>query len=492
MSELRQTRAESGENGPLIGDAAEGLIIAALRKVVGDQHVLTTDDLRAGYETDWSRRWSGSSLAVVRPADTNEVSMALALCNQWGVPCVPQGGRTGLVGGSVPFDREIVLSLERLDAVGLVDADLGQVTVGAGTTLALVHEVAATHGWEFGVDLASRESATIGGMIATNAGGIRVIRYGQMREQVVSLEVVLADGSILRGSGEVLKDNAGYDIAQLIIGSEGTLGVITSARLRLVRSSRHRVVSFVGLASLAEGVELVGQLHRTSDDLAAAEFIDDSAMKLVCEHLGSSRPVAGAPWYVLVECAGDRDPTELMAAALEKSPGIPDERIAVALDVTGRQNLWRFREQMPEAIARKGIPHKLDVGLPHRRLDDFAVAVRGKVQSQFPDSATVLFGHLGESNIHVNVLGVDPEDDDVDDAVLRLVAEFGGNIASEHGIGRAKTRWLELARTQTEIETMHVLKSALDPKGLLNPGVIFEDRGGQLRAERVNEVGNHD
>ena len=472
MSELENDGSDLKRHH-LQDSAGEETFLDALREVVGANHVLVSADLRATYETDWSRRWSGSSLAVVRPSNTSEVSAVLSLCHQNGVPCVPQGGRTGLVGGSVPVDGEIVVSLERLTQVGDVDSDMGQLTVGAGVALAAVHNAAQSHGWEFGVDLASRDSATIGGMIATNAGGTRVVRHGQMREQVVGIEVVLADGSVLRGSGEVLKDNAGYDLAQLIIGSEGTLGIITSARLRLVRSSPFRVVALVGAETLAGGIELIGRLRRTSGFLSAAEFIDHDAMSVVCDYLNSSSPVAESPWYVLIECAGDEDPTAAMSASLGETDEVVDELVAVAIDAPSRNHLWSIRESMPDAIARVGIPHKLDVGLPHRLLDEFADKVRSSVRASFPDSTVVLFGHLGEGNIHVNVLGVSPDDDEIDNLVLRLVAEMGGNIASEHGIGRAKTQWLELARTPEEIRAMYALKAAFDPKKILNPGVIL-------------------
>jgi FAD/FMN-containing dehydrogenase len=447
-------------------------VLTAFGDIVGSRHLLVDPDVRAPYEVDWSRRWSGEATAVVRPANVNEVSAVLSVCNRHRIACVPQGGRTGLVAGGVPYDGAIVVSLERLDSVGPADYDAGHLTVGAGVSLGVVQQTAARNGWEFGVDLAARDIATIGGVIATNAGGMRVVRHGQMRAQVLSLEVVLADGSVLPGSGLAVKDNAGYDISQLIVGTEGTLGIVTAATLKLVRALPERVAALIGVGSLAAALSLVGKLRRGSGGLDAAEFIQESAMDLVCRHLGRSCPIRRSRWYVLVECASDVDPTDAMVEAIESS-AVPDE-IAVAVDVSARQSLWQLREQLPEAIATLGIPHKLDVGLPFSKLDEFSEQAGPAVTAATsPSAQTFLFGHLGEGNVHVNVTGVSPEDERVDDAVLRLVARLGGNIASEHGVGRAKAPWLHLVRTSAEIRAMHSLKTALDPNWILNPGAVI-------------------
>jgi FAD/FMN-containing dehydrogenase len=447
-------------------------VLTEFQDVVGSSHLLVDPGMRATYEVDWSRRWSGDAAAVIRPANVDEVSAILSVCNRHKIACVPQGGRTGLVAGGVPYDGAIVVSLERLNSLGPADYDAGQLTAGSGVSLAAVQESAARNGWEFGVDLAARDIATIGGMIATNAGGMRVVRYGQMRAQVLSLEVVLADGSVLPGSGLAVKDNAGYDLSQVVIGTEGTLGIITAATLKLVRALPQRVTALVGLDSLAAGLSLVGKLRRGSGGLDAAEFTQERAMDLVCRHLGRSCPIRRSRWYVLVECAGDTDPADAMLQAIETA-AVPDE-VAVAVDAPGRQSLWQLREQMPEAIARLGIPHKLDVGLPFGKLDDFSRQVGAAVTAATsPASEIFLFGHLGEGNVHVNVTGVSADDERVDDAVLQLVARLGGNIASEHGVGRAKVPWLHLVRTPAEIQAMRSLKTALDPNWILNPGAVI-------------------
>jgi FAD/FMN-containing dehydrogenase len=447
--------------------------LSEIERAVSSAQVLTSADLRATYEIDWSRRWKGNASAVVRPANTDELSAVLAVCNRFKIACVPQGGRTGLVGGGVPLDGEVVISVQRLGSISTSEIDSGIVTVGAGVTLGEVQATAARSGWDFGVDIASRESATIGGMIATNAGGMKVIRHGQMRAQVASLEVVLADGSVLKGGGASLKDNAGFDLSQLMIGSEGTLGIVTEARLKLVRQMPSSVVFLVGVDNLAAGVKLVGTLRRATESLESAEFIDAASMDVVCEFLSSTPPIQRSRWYVLMECAADADPLRGVNEALTRSGLDDDSDTAVAMESTSQRNLWQYREQITDAISCLGIPHKLDVGIPLARLDEFADQVVKVVQTTSPGVTVLLFGHLGEGNVHVNILGADPDDESVDDAVLQLVAQIGGNIASEHGVGRAKARWLDLSRTATEIRTMREIKQALDPHNILNPGVLF-------------------
>jgi FAD/FMN-containing dehydrogenase len=365
-----------------------------------------------------------------------------------------------------------VVSLERLNQVGSVDVDLGCINVGAGATLSTIQAAAASNGWMFGVDLASRESASVGGMIATNAGGLRVVQHGQMRQQIVSLEAVLADGTILLGTQDAPKDNAGYDLAQLLIGSEGTLGIVTSARLRLVPPDRNAMVALVGVRELAVAIRLIGKLRRAECTLAAAEFFDDAAIELVCQHTGAARPIAEMPWYVVIECVGDQDLIGVVSDVFSEFSGIQDDLVVIGSDTASARRLWNYRERITESIARVGVAHKLDVGIPRFKLDSFAAKVRASI-SGFDSASVTLFGHLNEGNVHVNVLGVDRHDEKIDDAVLRLVAEFGGNVAAEHGVGRAKSAWLHLSRTPEELRTMRAIKFAFDPKGILNPGAVL-------------------
>jgi FAD/FMN-containing dehydrogenase len=377
----------------------------------------------------------------------------------------------------VPQDGAVVISLGRLDHIGGVDVGLGQLIAGAGATLSQVQRQASAAGWAFGVDLAARDNATIGGMVGTNAGGMRVIRFGQMRSQVIGLEFVLADGTVISRLEGPAKDNAGYDLSQLMVGSEGTLGVVAAARLRLVRELPVRATTMVGLERLEQGIDIVGGLRQSAVSLEAAEVLDGPTMEVVAARLGSRPPIQGSyPWYLIVECAGEDDPSPTMAEVLVGHR--PDSAVAVATDPIGARRLWAFRDQITESIAQLGVAHKLDPGVPLSRLPAFTNEVRHRVADVVPSASVHIFGHLGEGNLHVNVLGLRDDDDRVDATVLELVARLGGSIGSEHGMGQAKKRWLSLARSPAEISTMQAIKQALDPKGILNRGVIFPDPPG--------------
>jgi FAD/FMN-containing dehydrogenase len=446
-------------------------LLRHLAAIVGEHHVLTDPDLRAGYETDWTRRYHGSTPAVVRPASTKEVAAVIGLCRELGVAIVPQGGNTGLVGGGVPRNGELVLTLRRLDGVSDLDAGAGEVTADAGVTLATLQETVRAQGWNFGVDLASRDSATIGGMVATNAGGIRVLRYGGMRHQLLGIEAVLSSGAIVRRMPGLLKDNSGYDLTQLLAGSEGTLAVITAVRLKLVPQLPQRAVALLGVDDLAAALRVVSTVRRALSSLEAAEVFFPEGLELVCRHADLPPPFAGDhPCYMLLECAAQSDESAALAGVLAGVHGIRDS--AMATDRPGRERLWAYRERHTESISAEGIPHKLDVTLPLARLPEFENRVRDAIVAVEPSACPVLFGHAGDGNLHVNILGVTPHDDRADDAVLRLVAELGGSISAEHGIGIAKMPWLHLTRSAADREAMRAVKSALDPAGILNPGVI--------------------
>jgi FAD/FMN-containing dehydrogenase len=448
-------------------------LVEHLRSVVGAAHVLADPETRAGYETDWTRRFSGRAVAVVRPGSPAEVAAVVGACRSAGVGVVPQGGNTGLVGGGVPGpDPAVVVSTGRLDRLGPLDAAAQQVTVGAGVTLARLQAAARAGGLAFPVDLAARDSATVGGMVATNAGGLHVLRYGSTRAQVVGLEAVLADGSVISRLSGLVKDNTGYDLSQLMVGSEGTLGIVTAARLRLVPEPTGRVVALVGVGSTVAAVDLVRTVRRSAEGLSAAEVIYGDGLALVCEHAGLPAPLRRRwPVYVVLEAVGG-DPTEELFSALAGA-GADDDATAVAADPAGAERLWAYRERQPEAVAALGVPHKLDVTLPAARLADFEAEVRRVVAATAPGATTWIWGHLGDGNLHVNVIGPDPADEAVDAAVLELVAAFDGSISAEHGIGRAKAAWLHLSRSPAERAAMRAIKSALDPDGVLNPGVLL-------------------
>jgi FAD/FMN-containing dehydrogenase len=365
-----------------------------------------------------------------------------------------------------------VLDLRRLDALGPVDVRAGQVTAQAGVTLARLHAHVRAAGWEYGVDLAARETATVGGTIATNAGGVHVLRYGSTRRQVLGVEAVFADGEVIRRLDGLEKDNTGYDLAGLLCGSEGTLAVITAARLRLVPRPAHVIVALLAFDDVDAALDAVGGLRRSLDCLQAVELFFQDGLDLVCDRLGLARPFAARHHaFVLVEAGAASDPTVEVGAVIDALPGLAD--VAVAGDERAARDLWRYREAHTEAINLLGAPHKLDVTLPADQLAGFVADVRDQVSAVAPDATVWLFGHAADGNIHVNVTGVDPDDDRVTDVVLHLVARRHGSISAEHGIGTAKRQWLHLVRARAEIDAFRAIKRALDPDRVLNPHVLL-------------------
>jgi FAD/FMN-containing dehydrogenase len=440
--------------------------------VVGSEHVLTDPDTMAGHEVDWTGRWRGRAAAVVRPGDAGEVAATLRVCAEAGVPVVPQGGNTGLVGGGVPRRGEVVVSLRRLDRIAPVDPAASQVSVGAGATLGRVQRAVAPTGLTVAVDLAARDSATVGGMIATNAGGIHVLRYGAMRAQVAGIQVVLADGRCVERMSGLVKDNVGYDLTSLMVGSEGTLGVITAARLRLVPLPTESLVAVIPADGLSEAVSLTAVLRQRLPMLHALEAWDVEATTAVIDHTGLPELfTVRSPWTILVEVAGPQGTVDDAASTLMDTCGT--DHALVGWEPTQCARLWSYREHLTESIAAIGALHKLDVALPADRISQFETELRARLASLLPGGRTIVFGHLADGNLHVNVLGAQPDDTSVDDAVLRLVAAHHGSISAEHGIGVAKAPWLTLGRSASDIEAMRSIKHSLDPAGILNPGVIF-------------------
>jgi FAD/FMN-containing dehydrogenase len=452
-------------------------LLGRLRTAAGPPQVLTDADLRASHETDWTRRWHGEAVAVVRPAATEAVAAVVAACREAGAAVIPQGGNTGLVGGSVPravaARRQVVVSLTRMGDVEPIDPVAGEVTVAAGVTLGALQAQLRGSGYAFGVDLGARDSATIGGMIATNAGGTQAFRHGPMRAQLIGVEAVLADGSVVRRLPGLLKDNTGYHLPSLLAGSEGTLAVVTRARLRLVPHLPRRAVALVAVDGPDEAVELAGNVRRQLPNLLAAELFFEDGLTLVLHHAGGQRPFADAhPAYLLAEVEGREDPTAELAGAIEAAGPLVRDAV-LAGDDAGRARLWRLRERHTESVNAEGIPHKLDVAVPVRRLGAFARAVRQTIAEVAPAARTFLYGHVLDGNLHVNVLGPPPDDDDVDAAVLGLAIEMGGTVSAEHGIGVAKVGWLKANRGAADVAAMRAIKDALDPDGILNPGVLF-------------------
>jgi FAD/FMN-containing dehydrogenase len=446
-------------------------LVRRLRAAVGDEHVLT-GDLAAGYAVDWTGRWRGAPLAVARPADTAQVREVVLACAAARVPLVPQGGNTGLVGAAAPADGEVVLSTRRLDAAGIPDARAATLEVGAGATLERVQAVARAAGLGVGVDLASRGSATVGGIVATNAGGARVLRAGTTRQQVLGLEAVLADGSVVTRMSGLPKDNTGYDLVQLLVGSEGTLGVLTRVLLRVRPRPAAHATALVALDGVDAAVDLLVALRARVAGLDAVEFFTAEGLELVLARGAVRPPFAGAaPVLVLAEAVGP-DADSLLAdlgAVVSDAGGVRD--VAVATSDADRARLWALREAHTEALAPLH-PVKLDVAVPVPLLGAFLARLPSVVAPV--GGQAVVFGHLAEGNVHVNVVGAPPEREHaLTDAVLRLVAAHDGSISAEHGVGRAKRHWLHLGRSPADIAAMRAVKAALDPGGLLSPGRVL-------------------
>jgi FAD/FMN-containing dehydrogenase len=435
----------------------------ALASVVGEKHVVT-GAAAAGFAADWTGRFRGHTPAVLRPRDTAEVARVLALCADAGVAVVPQGGNTGLVGGGVPLHGEVVLSLARLDQTDPVDAEASQVTAGAGVTLRRLSE--AGPGLDLGVLIASRDSATVGGAVATNAGGLRVLRYGPMRAQVRGIEAVLSDGTVVSHLTGLVKDNTGYDYPSLLAGSEGTLAVITRVRVQLIPRLRQLVTVIVGLPGLDDLHALARQAVRDVPGLVSAEFFTQAGLGILIEHAGLAAPLPSpARVYLLLEASGP--------GALDDLAGlIGDHPAAVGETTADRARLWSYRERHPEAAGFLGVPIKLDVSVPAARWVRLASEAAGVVAGVDPGATVVTFGHVADGNVHVNIVPAQPADGRHEDAVFGFVASLGGSISAEHGIGALKARWLPLARSAAERALFARIRSALDPTATLNPHIL--------------------
>ena len=461
-------------------------LLRDLAGIVGEKHLLTDRGLLASYETDWTRRYRGTASCVVRPASAGQVAEVVRCCARHAAAVVPQGGNTGLVGGSVPppcgLDGQqagaVVLSATRLTGLDPVDPLAAQVTAGAGVTISQLQAHAARAGFEYGVDLASRDSATVGGTIATNAGGIHVVRYGPTRAQLLGVAAVLADGSVLHRLSGLPTESAGYDLAQLLAGSEGTLAVLTAARLRLWPVEPVAAVVLAGVTGIAAAAALHAAIRAAVPAIRAAEYFEAAGLDLVRERTGLALPL-GHPHaaYLLAEIPGTAGDADRLAAA-----ALPPDT-AVAMDRPGRAALWAYRERITEAISAIAVPHKMDVAVPMARLAAFRAELDGAVRAAAGGRPwrVIAFGHIGVGNLHVNVLGPEPGDDAADEAVYRLAAAHGGSVSAEHGIGRAKARWLGLSRSAAEIAAMRAIKTALDPAGLLSPGVLVPARDNPAR-----------
>jgi FAD/FMN-containing dehydrogenase len=452
-------------------------LIGDLREVVGERHVLTEPDLRATFETDWTGRYGGRSIAVVRPSTNEEVAGTVLACRAHKASIVTQGGNTGLVGGGVPRTAaplQVVVSMKRFDEIGDVDAKAMQVTVGAGVTLADWRDAAQRAGLDTAIDFAARGSATVGGAISTNAGGSRVVRFGVMRQQIAGLEAVLADGSIVGSLAGLAKETAGLHWPSVLCGAEGTLGIVTHARLRLVPWYRHTTTAMVTVRSIESACEVLAELRAQVPSLDSVEMIQPGALELVAAHLVRQPPVEVGPTSttLIVECADHSDPTDELVAVLAGCDGIAST--ALATDPGPRAAIVAFRDRITEAIASAstelGTPtFKLDVAVPLDRLAELLSTASTAAESD--SSRLIAFGHLAEGNVHLNYLGAqDPAG--IAEMVLPTVAELGGTISAEHGIGVAKARWLPLIRSAGDLAAQTAITRAIDPNRMFNPGVL--------------------
>ncbi|MGV0607226.1 FAD-binding oxidoreductase [Mycolicibacterium sp. XJ1904] len=444
-----------------------------LAEIVGKAYVSSDPDVLAARVVDHTGRYRGRASALVRPGSADEVAAVLRACRDAGAYVTVQGGRTSLVAGTVPEHDDVLLSTERLRDIGDVDVTERRISVAAGVTLAEVQRAAGEAGLVFGVDLAARDTATVGGMASTNAGGLRTVRYGNMGEQVIGLDVALPDGSVVHRHSRVRMDNTGYDLASLFVGAEGTLGVITALDLRLHPTPPHRVTAICGFADL-DALVTAGRIFRDLDGIAALELIDARASALTAEHAGVPAPVDGA-WQLLIELAGDTDQTDRLADAIGGADlcGEP----AVGVDTAAQQRLWQVREAIAEVLGVYGPPLKFDVSLPLSAIAQFAADAVRLVGRHAPDVIPVLFGHVGEGSLHLNLVRctLDSQAEHaVYSAMMDLIAHLGGNVSSEHGVGTRKRPYLAMSRTDADIAAMRTVKAAFDPSGYLNPAVLFD------------------
>jgi FAD/FMN-containing dehydrogenase len=439
----------------------------------------------AEYGKDWTKVYEPAPSVVTLPRTTDEVSRLLALCSELDVAVVPSGGRTGLAGGAVAANGEVVLSLSRMRRMDAIDLLGAAVRVQAGAVTEAVHQHCAPHGLTWPVDFASKGSSHVGGNIATNAGGVKVIRYGLTRQWVLGLEVVLASGEVLELNGALEKNNTGVDLRQLFIGSEGTLGVVTEATLKLARIPPKLDVLLFAVPDLAGVVRLFREARLGPFAISAYEFFTDLCLARVMRHrkvrAPFDAPATPSSHYVLLEVERtDADALEAWVTSLFDRGVVSDGTLAQ--HASQAAELWSLREGISESLSATGLPHKNDIALPVAVLEAFVAELGGVFSSRYPDWEVCLFGHIGDGNLHVNVMKPDALDKaefhrrtkEADVTMFELVKKYGGSISAEHGIGLLKKAYLGYSRTPREIEAMRAIKRSLDPKGILNPGKVFD------------------
>jgi FAD/FMN-containing dehydrogenase len=460
--------------------------LTRLKEIVGQRGFSEDASVIAPHLEEWRSKYKGASALMLQPDSTEQVSRILAICHETATALVPQGGNTGLVGGQIPFDGEVLLSLGRLNRIKGIDVDNQSMSVEAGVVLAAAQSAAREKGLLFPLSLAAEGSATIGGNLSTNAGGVNVLRYGMMRDLVLGLEVVLADGRILNLMTALRKNNTGYDLKQIFIGAEGTLGIITAAVLKLFPDPEVRTTAFVAISSPEVAIRLLAEMQSdTGGQISAFELIPRVGLELVIDHIGGARdPLSKpSPWYVLVEAtsAANFD----LEAAIERSLASATEKglvgdAVIAKSENQRAALWSLRENLSEAQKREGASIKHDVSVPVSAIPEFLARATSAVLNATPEARAVSFGHIGDGNIHFNFsapIGADGAAflarwQEIQRIVHDIVHQFGGSISAEHGIGVQKRDQLVLYKSAVEIDLMRALKRMLDPKNILNPGKV--------------------
>ncbi len=457
-------------------------MIETFRRIVDAAGLLVGDDIGERYLNTRGHGTAGKPLCVLRPTSTDQVSAILRACHAEGQTIIAQGGMTGLVGGGAPRGGEVVLSLERMNAIEEFDAEGRTVTAQAGVVLQTAHEYCEERGFMLPLDLGARGSATIGGVISTNAGGVRVIRYGMMRESVLGLEVVLADGTVISSLNKMLKNNAGYDLKHMFIGSEGTLGIVTRAVCRLRPKPKSMNTAFASLATFENTVAFLGYLEgQLGGELSSFEVMWGAYDQFVREKCPSLRPPlpAGQAFYVVLETLGN-DPDgdtdhlqDVLSGALDQGLLVD---VAVAQSEQQRAAFWAVRENAGEGFRKLGPIFAYDVSMPIRAMGDFADRVTHGLNAAYTDPTALVLGHMGDGNLHVVAgvgVGGEVAHKAVNDIVYGVIRDLGGSVSAEHGIGIEKKSYLAWSRTPEEIALMRTLKNTLDPKGILNPGKVL-------------------
>ena len=448
--------------------------IAELKSLLGSSRISEDEDIIKTYSDDWTGRYRGFARAVISPQSTDEVVEILKWCSTNQVGVVPQGGNTGMVGGSTPLNGELIISLRKMKNVNFSDTNDNQIVAEAGATLLEIQNLALERSMIYGVDFAARDSATIGGTIATNAGGLNVLRYGTTRRQIISVEAVTGTGEIIGNLNGLDKDNTGYHLPSLLCGSEGTLAIVTRAKLRLWPKPKENISILFGLDTIQDAVNLTEACVSTSTEIIACELFFQKGVDLVREAydlqpLWNNRNSI----YLLCEFAGDLGVLDRLNENVLGEMLRTHDSILVATSDRERQRLWQYRELHTLAISNKGIPLKLDVTIPLGNLTHFLDSIATICGNINPLSIPYVFGHSADGNMHLNILQSEPNVAEMEEEILKFVVSLDGSISAEHGIGRAKAPYLHLQRNEEEIRLFREMKKSFDPKGILNPDVIF-------------------